>query len=200
MNKRWTSCALAVLLQANVAYAIDVVPLGFMTHRECSGALYANERYIDLYTPFYDCHRMPYVKVEMHTMRVPEYVPGPALANQTARPLQGLAFYLQERTRSCPFEVIAVSLPYTGNDSDWYRVAGFHRAPQFKSFLKGHRPWVLSEDTLDCESYPGLFEDAQESRYMHVPEKRRAPVIPDRRTRLPQLPDGIRKNSIEKTR
>lgn len=180
---------LSSLLLSTMANATVVVPYGLMTHRECRGALYANERYIDLYTPFYDCHRMPYVKIDMRKMMVPEYFPGPAIANETARPLQGLVFYLQERTRSCPFEVIAVSLPHTGADSDWYRVTGFHRLAQFKSFLKGSRPWSLPEDTLDCESYPGLFKDEQESRYMRVPEKRRAPVVTDRRTRLPLIPN-----------
>lgn len=185
---------LSSVFLSTMANATVVVPYGLMTHRECSGTLYANERYIDLYTPFYDCHRMPYVKVEIRKMMVPEYLPGPALANETARPLQGLVFYLQERTRSCPFEVIAVSLPHIGADSDWYRVTGFHRQAQFKSFLKGHRPWSLPEDTLDCESYPGLFTEKQNKKGMHVPEERRAPVVLDRRARLPQLPDLNRKN------
>jgi hypothetical protein len=157
-------------------HARVLVPLSHMPLRQCNGMVHANANYIDLYTPFYDCHRMPYVQVKKVNVRVDHLVDkdAPKIGHMPA-----WVFLMQERTRQCPFEVLVVTWPDVDADSYNRWVTGFHKRSDYVAYQQGIRPWSLPQDTLNCEAYDVNSYGKPE---WIVPEKKRAPVVPRKPT------------------
>lgn len=163
-------CTMPLLAGTNASQAqnFSKIPLMELDGRLCTGYLQATLKYLDFYTPYFDCHRM---KVS-HLMSSDQPI------TLFDRQFNSAWMTLDQPTKKCPFAVIEVLTSVDPDEQGVRQIIGYPDKTSFDKKRWGIDPatgqYSGGPDLLTC---PGYVLEPNEKAHLKPESKRAKPQV-----------------------